>query len=111
MKALLVANTLMRYPAHNLPYQSFADASDYQLGSVIMQNDLPVAYYSLKLSAAQKNYAIIDKAILYVLKSVKEFLSILLGAVLHVNTDHRNFIYNTFQIQRVLRWRLYIEEY
>ena len=35
----------------------------------------------------------------------------LLDAVLHVHTDHRNFIHNTLYIQRVLRWRLDIEEY
>jgi hypothetical protein len=43
MKVLLVANTLTHYPDHNFPFHIFADASNYQLGSVIMQNDFPVA--------------------------------------------------------------------
>ena len=65
------------------------DASDYQLGSVIMQNDLPVAYYSRKLSAAQKNYAIIDKVLFSIFETpCKEFRSILLDAVIHVQIDH-----------------------
>jgi hypothetical protein len=46
MKALLVADTtLMRYPDHDLPFHIFTDVSDYQLGSVIMRNDLPVAFF------------------------------------------------------------------
>ena len=59
----------------------------------------------------RKNYAVIDKALLSILETYQEFRSMLLDAVLHVHTDHRIFIHNTLYIQRVLRWRLYIEEY
>ena len=61
MKALLVAHILMSYPDHNFPFNCFTDASDYQLGSVIMQNDLPVAYCSRNLSAALKYHTTIEK--------------------------------------------------
>ena len=54
MKTLLVADTIMHYPDHNSPFHIFTDASDYHLGSVIMQNDLPTAHCSRKLSFAQK---------------------------------------------------------
>ena len=50
----------MRYPDHNFTFHIFSDVSDYQLGSAIMQNTLPVSYYSRKLSATQKNYNIIE---------------------------------------------------
>ena len=57
MKVLLVADSLMRYADHNFPFHIlFLDSYDYQLGFIIiMQNvNRAVAYYSRKLSSAQK---------------------------------------------------------
>jgi len=53
IKALLAHDTMIAYPDHNYPFHIYTDASEYQLGSVIMQHEKPVAFYSHKLTPAQ----------------------------------------------------------
>jgi hypothetical protein len=92
MKALMAANVLCAYPDHNKPFHIFTDAYNYQLGACIMQDDKPVAYYSRKLNSAQMIYATIDKELVFVVATLREFCSVLLGAELHVHTNHKNIL-------------------
>jgi hypothetical protein len=45
---------LLCYPDFNKPvlFQLYTDASDHQLGAVIMQDKKPIAFYSRKLNTA-----------------------------------------------------------
>jgi hypothetical protein len=80
------------------------NASKYQLGAVIMQNDKPLAFYSRKLNSAQKRYTTGEKEFLSIVETLKEFQNILFGQRIVIHTDHRNILYNKLSSDRIIRW-------
>jgi len=111
MKKILARDVLLAYPDFSKKFEIFTDASDRQLGAVITQEGRPIAYYSRKLNSSQLNYTTTEKELLAIVETLKEFRSILLGQEIVVYTDHKNLTYKVFNTQRVMRWRLLIEEY
>ena len=95
----------------NLSFEIHTDASKLQLGSVISQHGNPIAFYSRTLNHAQVNYTIIEHELLSIVETLKDFRNILLGQQIEVYKDHKNLTYKTFNTERVMRWRLILEEY
>jgi hypothetical protein len=107
----MAAEVVCAYPNHNEPFKIYTDASNYQLGACIMQNDRPLAYYSRKLNSAQRNYATIDKELHCIVgTTLKKFRSMLLGAELHVYTDHKNILNVGDLSEQELCWISYEDE-
>ena len=112
MKALLAKEAFLAFPDHNQPFHIYVDASDVQLGAAIFQNGKPVAFYSRKLNAAQKNYTVGEKELLSAVETLKEFRNMLYGcADITIYTDHKNNTFQTIHTQRVIRWRLFLEDF
>ena len=110
-KKILCKETLLAFPIFDKPFTIHTDASHRQLGAVISQDGHPIAFYSRKLNDAQTRYTTTERELLSIVETLKEFRMILLGHKIVVWTDHKNLIHNNLTSERVLRWRLLMEEY
>jgi RNase H-like domain found in reverse transcriptase/Reverse transcriptase (RNA-dependent DNA polymerase)/Integrase zinc binding domain len=111
VKAIVGRQVMLAFPDFSLPFHINTDASHHQLGAVISQNGKPIAFYSRKLSPAQSRYTTTERELLSIVETLKEFRNILLGQKIIVYTDHKNLTYATYNTERVMRWRLLIEEF
>ena len=112
IKAVISQEIQFLYPDPNKPFEIYTDASNKQLGSIIKQEDKAVAFYTRKLSPTQANYSTIEKELLSIVETFKEFRSFLQGARITVYTDHANLIHAVENTNaRILRWRLILEDF
>jgi hypothetical protein len=111
IKRVIAKETLLSFPDFSKDFHVYTDASDKQLGAVIMQDDKPLAFYSRKLNPAQKRYTTGEQELLSIVETLKEFRNILFGQKIIVHTDHLNILYGKMSNDRIIRWRLLLEEY
>jgi hypothetical protein len=102
IKAIVCREVLLSYPDFNKPFHIHTDASHYQLGAVISQNNCPIAFYSRKLQPAQVRYTTTERELLLIVETLKEFQNILLGQQIVVHTDHQNLTYKNFNTECVM---------
>jgi hypothetical protein len=111
MKRIISKETLLSFPDFAKEFHVYTDASNTQLGAVIMQEGKPLAFYSRKMNKAQQNYTTGEQELLSIVETLKEFRNILLGQKLIIHTDHMNILYGKLSNDRITRWRLLLEEY
>ncbi len=73
MRLLMAANVLAAYPDHNKRFKVYTDASGFQLGACIIQEGRLIDYFSQKLTKSQQNYTTMEKEMLSIITTLKEF--------------------------------------
>ena len=110
-KRIMTQHTLLSFPDFNKEFHIYTDASNKQLGAVIMQDGKPLAFYSRKMNSAQSRYTTGEQELLSIVETLKEFKDILFGHKIVVHTDHKNILYGKLSNDRITRWRLLLEEF
>src|ERR1700683_5131870 len=122
IKALVISRECLTVIDHdNLGQNKIfvtCDASDWRTGATLSfgpswETARPVAFDSMQLNAAEKNYPIHEK-LLAVVRALKKWRSDLMGAEFLVYTDHRtleNFDSQRDLSRRQLRWQEFLSQY
>ena len=111
LKRELARQVILAYPDFTKTFEIYTDASKYQIGAVITQENKPIAFYSRKLTDCQTRYTVTELELPALVETLREYRSILLGQKIVVYTDHKNLTFANFTTDRVTRWRLIVEEY
>jgi hypothetical protein len=113
VKATIAKDVTLAYPDYSQEFEIHTDSSKFQLGSIITQNNRPLAFFSRKLSPAQQKYSMAKQELLAIVETLKEFNGMLEGQPIRVYTDHKNLMKDDIGLTSdwVYRWRLLFEEY
>ena len=79
IKRLVAQEAILAYPDFSKEFHVYTDASDTQLGGVIMQEGKPLAFYTRKLNPAQAKYSTGEQESLSIVEILKNFENILMG--------------------------------
>ncbi len=113
VKAAIANETVLAYPDFLKPFEIYTDASSTQLGAMITQDNMPIAFFSRKLSKTQQKYSVTEIELLAIVETLKEFKGMLWGQDIKVYTDHKNLTRDALGLtsDRVYCWWLLLEEY
>jgi len=120
IKAALCSPPVLLVPDQSKPFVLNTDASKFAIGGVLQQDHgsglQPVAYFSAKMSDAERNYHVREQEFLAVLRACQEWRHYLHGERPFVlRTDHDSIKYVKTQSElkggRMARWMEYMAEF
>jgi cleavage and polyadenylation specificity factor subunit 1 len=93
VKSALATSTLLHHPRPNSPTSITVDASNVAIGGQLEQLQagqwVPIAFFSKKLSVAEKKYSAFDQELLASFRTIKHFSHYVEGRSFTLYTDHK----------------------
>ena len=116
LKQHLIDAPVLSYPCFDPQASTFVlqtDASAVGLGAVLEQDGHVIAYVSRSLTAAQRQYSVIQRECLAVVYALKQLRHYLLGRKFQIITDHAPLQWLSAQKMEgmLCRWALALQEY
>ena len=102
-----------KFPDFELPFEVHTDASDNEIGGILVQEGHPLAFESRKLNDAEQRYSTHEKDMVVVVHGQQVWRVYLLGTRFLVRTDNVANIF--FKTQKKLspkqaRWQEFLAE-
>lgn len=119
LKRALTSAPVLRHPDFSKRFYIQCDASEYGIGAVLFQlsganEEHPIAFYSQKLNACQRNYSVTEKECLAAVMAVKRFRPYVEMMPFTVITDHASlkWLMTLKDLSgRLARWSLQLQPY
>jgi hypothetical protein len=120
LKTLLTSKPILAIPNCHDKFQLETDASQYDMGAVLMQNQdnkwKPIGYTSKAFDATQRNYNIYDRELLAIMLALEQRHQQLIGTKqpFEIQTDHANlqFFKKPQKLnQRQANWLTQLQDY
>lgn len=96
-KRTLADAALLAHPQPDAPLTLITDASDSSVGAAIQQKIdgswQPLAFFSRKLSSAERKYGAYDRELLAIYLAIKHFRHLVEGREFSVHTDHKPLVF------------------
>lgn len=118
IKVALTSAPILANPDYDKPFIIQSDASDMGMGAILVQgegeDEKVIAYFSQKLSSAQRKYQTTERECLAVILAVEKFRPYIEGARFTVITDHASLLWLRNlkdPAGRLGRWALRLQPY
>lgn len=118
LKKALTSKPILKAPEFDMPFELYTDASNLGISAVLTQTvdqvPHPIAFYSRKLVARERNYSTIEKELLAIVAGIQHFRIYVSNGKTVINSDHNPLVWlsnSKTTNQRLLRWALCLSEY